>query len=677
MTQRTRNMLDFFKDRSFRKYRAPLPLDITDKCIGKDYDEIELICLTEVLNNEKPVIYKNDIFGFNTVFPKAPVNKNFPYKAFKPSNITINYDFVISQGFDALLKIITFKKSSADAKQLRFYLNLEKQLKLILDFCEKYRIEAERLNDRELAFALSKIPHMGASTLYEACLFQKIIIFALRSTDHCHLTLGRFDQYMYKYYRHDIEKGMSRDELLEIIELYFISLNLDTDTYYGVQQGDNGQSLVLGGFDIDGNYMFNELSAICLDASIELEIIDPKINLRVGRKTPIELYEYGTKLTKKGLGFPQYCNDDIVVPGLIKLGIDPEDAVNYTVAACWEYIVPNCSMDIPNIQTFNFPLVINNAIHAHLENSDSFDELMDYVDKYIYENSDFLMSQCLGKENFGRRQPLAPSPLISLFIDGCLENGRDISELCVKYKNLGCHGAGISNAADALSAVKKVIYDEKSVSKKELLYALDNNFEGYTKLRNKLLCCPKCGNDDDYADNIMLHIMNTFSASLNGKPTGSGGIWRAGTGSAMEYILSAKKCPATADGRLAEAPYASSFSPSITTKLNGPLSVIKSFTKPDLTKTINGGPLTLEIHDNVFRNSEGDKKVSQLVKMFVELGGHQLQLNAINKERLLDAQKHPENYPNLIVRVWGWSGYFCELEKPYQDHIISRTDFKF
>jgi formate C-acetyltransferase len=212
------------------------------------------------------------------------------------------------------------------------------------------------------------------------------------------------------------------------------------------------------------------------------------------------------------------------------------------------------------------------------------------------------------------------------------------------------------------------------VSKKELLNALNQNFDEKTELRNKLLACPKVGNDDDYADDIMIQLMDSFSKSLNGKPNGCGGVWRAGTGSAMEYIFSAKKCPATADGRYAEAPYASSFSPSITTKLNGPLSVIKSFTKPDLKKTINGGPLTLEIHQNVFRNSDGEKKVAQLVKLFIVLGGHQLQLNAVNKERLIDAQKHPENYPNLIVRVWRWSGYFCELERCYQDHIISRTD---
>jgi len=143
----------------------------------------------------------------------------------------------------------------------------------------------------------------------------------------------------------------------------------------------------------------------------------------------------------------------------------------------------------------------------------------------------------------------------------------------------------------------------------------------------------------------------------------------------MEYVLSSEGVPATANGRRAGQPYPSSFSPSMDVKTSGLLSVIQSFTKYDMTNIINGGPLTLELHDTVFRNDEGIDKVAQLVRAFVRLGGHQLQLNAINRDRLLDAQKHPENYPNLIVRVWGWSGYFNELDVKFQDHIIRRVEY--
>ena len=159
---------------------------------------------------------------------------------------------------------------------------------------------------------------------------------------------------------------------------------------------------------------------------------------------------------------------------------------------------------------------------------------------------------------------------------------------------------------------------------------------------------------------IANELMSHFGKYLNGKPNGLGGIWRAGTGSAMEYIHSAKKCPATADGRHAGAPYPSSFSPSLEFRPDGLLSVIQSFTKHDMTDIINGGPLTIEIHDTVLRNDIGIKKTAALVKAFIDLGGHQLQINSINRDRLLDAQAHPENYPNLVVRVWGLQLAFKE-----------------
>ncbi len=164
---------------------------------------------------------------------------------------------------------------------------------------------------------------------------------------------------------------------------------------------------------------------------------------------------------------------------------------------------------------------------------------------------------------------------------------------------------------------------------------------------------------------------------LNGCSNSRGGIWRAGTGSTHEYIYSAERCSATADGKNVGKPYGSSFSPAITTKLKGSLSVIQSFTKTDLKQIINGDPLTMELHDTVFRNEEVEQKVADLVRLFIDRGGHQLQLNSVNRERLLEAQKHPELYKNLIVRVWGWSRFFCELEKKFQDHIIARTEFEF
>ena len=182
------------------------------------------------------------------------------------------------------------------------------------------------------------------------------------------------------------------------------------------------------------------------------------------------------------------------------------------------------------------------------------------------------------------------------------------------------------------------------------------------------------GNDDDRADQYAAWLLDTFADSVEGLKNERGGIIRAGTGSAMYYIFHAKELGATADGREAGVPLPANYAPSLNIKLNGPVSLIKSFTKPHLDRTINGGPLTIEFPESVFTQDESITKVAQLVQFFVLRGGHQLQLNTVNRDRLLDAQKHPENYRNLIVRVWGWSGYFVELDKCYQDHIIRRAE---
>ncbi len=670
MTERVRKMLDTLNAREYRAIRRE-GLDISGLVKDKELCERETIRFEEMLGAEEPYILEGDIFGFNRtikVHPQYTLPDGTSSSYWLLGNITPNYYNAIKNGFSYVINEINSRKNPKDTEKYEYYLLLERHINATLKLCERYREKAESQHNIRLANALKKIPYQGAETLYEALLFQKIIIFMLRCAGYTHITLGRFDQYMYGFYLNDIKNGLSDEELFELIELYFISLNFDTDLYQGVQLGDNGQSMVLGGYDVAGKDLFNELSRLCMEASLELDIIDPKINLRVSKKTPIERYEYATRLTKKGLGFPQYCNDDVVVSGLVSLGYDLEDAVNYTVAACWEFIVPNCGMDIPNEATFNMPLVVNNAVHKHLQSSPTFEELLEKIKSEIAAEVNKITST---------KRPLRFSPCLSIFLDGCIERGIDISENVVKYNNSGCHCAGISNAADAVAAIKKTVYDEKLITPEALLVALDKNFVGYFELQSRLMSAPKMGNNIEYVDDIACFLTECFSKALNGRHNSRGGIWRAGTGSAQEYINSANECPATADGREAGKPYASSYSPAINTKLNGPLSVIQSFTKFDLSKIINGGPLTMELHDTVFRNVEGEKKVAQLVKLFIDKGGHQLQLNSINRDRLIDAQKNPELHKNLIVRVWGWSGFFCELEKKFQDHIIARAEFEF
>ncbi len=670
MTDRIKKKLAFLRAGEYKKQRVPLDKEAITFEEGTNEKQIWTSLLVHMLNAERPMLYEDDHFGFNRTVNDTPTGimgeKEYHHSS---GNITPNYAYVLSVGMDAVAERIRAKLYSAtDPEASALYRAMYEAVTACLDFADKYRDYAREQGAAELYVALCRVPHNGAESFYEACVFMKFIQFTLRCNQNPHITLGGFDKYMLPYFEADIARGVGEEELFEILEDFFITLNIDTDTYLGVQQGDNGLSMVLGGRDVDGRDRYNKLSELCIKASTELCIIDPKINLRVDRETPISRLELATELTRKGLGFPQYCNDDIVIPGLIKLGYAPDDACEYTVAACWEFIIPGKGFDIPNISLVVFPLAIDRAVRESLRDSSTFEEFLAAAKASV-------RSECraTAERIINRRDHV--SPYLSVFVDDCIERGLDVSEGGAVYNNYGAHGVAISSAADAIAAVKRAVFDDKKCTADELIAAIEADFEGYSELRNYLLSCPKMGNNDDSVDCYAAVIMDVFCEVFAGYRNLYGGILRPGTGSAQEYVRWGAMVGATADGRRAKEPFGSSFSPSVTARLNGPLSCIQSFTKYDLTRIINGGPLTMEIHDNTFRNEDGVRKVAALVKAFIDRGGHQMQINSINRDVLLAAQKNPEKYKNLIVRVWGWSGYFCELDTAYQNQIISRTEF--
>lgn len=633
MTEKLKAYLHQLKSKEYRQWRSPDP-------------------------DAPPLLYPVDYFGFN-------FGTSAPIKNLHCDNFTIDYPTLLSQGLEGIAhRIRAARQRYPQAERQAFADEMLTKLQRMLQVADAHR-EAVREENPTLYEALRAVPRHPARSFYEACVCIRAVTYFLRIGGVGHLGLGRFDQYMYPYWQGDLAKGVSEDTLTEILQAFFIATNYDGDIYTGVQQGDNGQSLVLGGFDPDGTDRYNALSQKCMEASLTLNLIDPKINLRVGKNTPQERLVFATRLTAKGLGFPQYCNDDVVVPGLIKRGYRPEDAHNYVVAACWEFIIPGVGADIPNIRTMDYPRLVRQAMDAHLRQCATFEALMSAVEAAIAE-------QC---EEFIRTINWRPySPAASLFVGDCADTLRDMYHGGARYFNYGCHGAGLANAADALEAVRVCVYEEKSVTPDELLAALEADFEGYEALRHRLRACPKMGNNVDTVDAIAGRLMGAFGDALNDRQGPGGHRWRAGTGSAQEYYYSARNCPATADGRKSGDMYSCSFSPSLDVKTDGVLSVLQSFTKFDLTRVINGGPLTLELHHSVLRNPTGIEKTARLVRLFIELGGHQLQLNAIDAATLRDAQQHPEAHPDLIVRVWGWSGYFNELEPPFQEHIIRRTN---
>lgn len=519
--------------------------------------------------------------------------------------------------------------------------------------------------DRYEIAALSDAIRNGAKSYLTALQMFRVLHFCLWASNVYHNTVGRFDQYMYPYYKKDIENGILDDEkALALTEEFFLSFNRDSDLYTGMQQGDNGQSLMLGGCRADGSCAVNELTYISLKASLHNRRIDPKINLRVNKDTPIELYELCTELTKQGLGFPQYANDDVVLPALMKMGYDEADARNYTVAACWEFIIPGVAMDIPNIGAVSHAELVRNVIIDKLETCGSFEELMECV--RIAE-----IAEAERQESAFKPLWIEPAPYQSVLMSDCTH---DVSE-GAKYNNYGIHGTGFSTAVDQLAAVREYVFGDHSVSKAELIDAMQNDYANHIALKHKLReNAPKLGRDEA-CEELLDTLITYFHDAWWGRINERGGIFRTGTGSAMYYLWHARSLGATADGRAAGEMLAANFSPSLLLNDAGPLSVLQAMARPVLGQVCNGGPMTLELHDTVFKNAEGIRKVAQLVRTYILLGGHQLQLNAVSRETLLDAQKNPENHKNLIVRVWGWSGHFVQLDKGYQDQIIERTSY--
>lgn len=566
------------------------------------------------------------------------------------SNVSPDYEGIIRDG---LLK----QRKEADSFGQR-------DMDALLALTEKYRKEAIRLGKTEIAGILSRVPAYGARTFREALQAFRILHFGLWLEGNYHVTVGRFDQYMMPYLKADMENGLqTRESALELLEDFFLSFHKDSDLYPGVQQGDNGQSMVLGGMKEDGSDGFNLLSELCLEASRNLQIIDPKINLRVSKNTSLHIYELGTQLTKAGLGFPQYSNDDVVIEGLKRLGYEEKDARNYVVAACWEFIIPKVGADVANIGALSFPKVIDVCLHRDLPNCESFEEFLNCVDEEIRTRTDALCDSI-------RNLWFVPSPFMNLCMKGGIYEGG-------KYNNFGFHGTGIATAADSLAAIKEYIYEKKTVTPGELIQAVEKDFEGYDSLLEFLRYeAPKMGNDDDRADSMGVWLLHHFAKSLEGKKNCRGGIYRAGTGSAMYYLWHAAQIGASPDGRRKGEAFGTNFSPSLFAKINGPISVIKSFTKPKVSEAINGGPLTLEFADSVFRDADSIRKVAALVKAYIDMGGHQLQLNTVSLEKMKDAQLHPEKYGQLVVRIWGWSAYFVELDKEYQDHVMKRQEYQ-
>ncbi|MBE6608331.1 MAG: pyruvate formate-lyase [Ruminococcaceae bacterium] len=646
---------EFIINKKHHAYRKRVPETLAEeyKKEGLDAKERMTRRFEYLIGEETPVILDGEKIVFIRTVENIPNcftedefaemrEKYFLHELGYMSNFSPDYESVIKNG-------LLWMREKGDEY-------LAREMDALISLADRYREEAIKVGREDVAKVLERVSRYGARTFREALQLFRIIHFALWLEGNYHNTCGRFDKYMYPYLKADLDAGrIDEKEAYELVVDFFLSFNKDSDTYVGVQQGDNGQSMVLGGIDVEGNETFNLLSKLCLEASRENLLIDPKINLRVSKNTPDEIFELGSELTKAGLGFPQYSNDDVVIDGLVKLGYSPEDACDYAVAACWEFIIPKYGFDVANIGALSFPKVVDIALHEDKIFS-SYEEFENTVFEKIQEECDRI---CDGIKTLY----FIPSPILTNMIEA-------------KYHNFGLHGTGIATAADSLAAIEKYVFEEKKLTFEEMKNAVDNDFEGDPELLHTLRYdAPKMGQNRSEADEKAVKLLAKFSESLKGKKNCEGGIFRAGTGSAMFYLWHAAEIGASPDGRRKGEPFGTNYSPSLFARIDGPFSLISSFTKPELKDSINGGPLTVEFASSMFSDSESVKKVAMLVKTFILMGGHQIQLNTVNIDVLRDAQENPELHRQLVVRIWGWSAYFVELDREFQNHVMKRKEY--
>lgn len=683
MTERIQDLLNRTFNREQKKFRRSVdwkPLLASFVASHTDDSTRARTALVEMLRAERPAFMPGERLAFLRTVEQIPDLHTDEELAARRAqgvaygekgvvfNITADFGPTIRDGLNARLEEIDASlarcRAAGDEEGVLFLTNARLSVLAVLDLAERYRRAAAEQGLTVIAETLAQVPAKGARTFHEALQALRILHYTLWCEGEYHCGLGRLDQYLFPYLEADLAAGrLTEEEALEELEEFFIACNRDSDLYIGVQQGDNGQSVMLGGVTRDGRDGFNVLSRLAMKACGELKVVDPKINLRVNAKTPLEIYELGTELTKAGLGFPQYANDDVVIPALERWGYAPEDARDYSVAACWEFIIPGCGMDINNIDAVSLPACLDTVLRR---GAASFEALQASLKDEINRRCDALQKKYAHVE-------ILPGPFVSVLSTGCVERARDIST-GGKYNNFGIHGTGLAVTVDSLASVRELVFTRGMVTLDELVALLDTDFADRPDVLAAARNAPKMGNGEKAADELAVWLVETWASCWEGRRNDRGGVFRPGTGSAMYYIWHANELPASADGRLKGKPFSANYAPSLDVPVKGPLSVIRSFTEPDLGKVCNGGPLTLEVHDSAFREADGVAKVARLVKYFVDRGGHQLQINAINRETLEAAQKDPDRYRHLIVRVWGWSGYFIELDKPFQDHVIRRVE---
>ncbi len=635
------------------------------------------------------------------------------------AHVAVSYSRILSEGIEGvraqtlaaqnMLNLAEF----ADLKKSYFYRAILIVLDAVEAFANRFADLAEEQAKTasvqraeellEIARICRKVPRYPAETFHEALQSVWLIHLILQIESNGHsLSYGRLDQFCYPYYLKSKAEGMAEEAALELLEnLWLKTISINKIRSWSHTRFSAGsplyQNVTIGGQTADGKDAVNELSYLILKSVARCHLPQPNLTVRYHSGLSNEFMRECIEVIRCGFGMPAFNNDEIIIPSFINLGVKKDDAMNYSAIGCVEVAVPGkWGYRCTGMSFLNFPktlmIALNDGVDiqsakrvfsgvGHFLDMETFDEVMHAWDIFIREfcrqavildsSADMVIEQEV------------PDILCSALTDDCIARGKHLKEGGAVYDFISDLQVGIANLGDSLAAIKKCVYEEKTMTRAELWNALLSNFEGEEgeRIRQLLLAAPKYGNDDDYVDALVVKGYDSYIDELNKYKNTRygrgpiGGVYYAGTSSISANVPQGANTLATPDGRYAGEPLAEGCSPTHSMDVNGPTSVLKSVSKLRTEKITGGVLLNQKVVPTMLANQRDREKLLLLIRTFFDsLHGFHIQYNVVSRETLLDAQEHPEKHGDLIVRVAGYSAFFNVLSRQTQDDIIARTE---
>lgn len=504
---------------------------------------------------------------------------------------------------------------------------------------------------------------------------------------------GRLDQHLHPFYQRGIaDRTLSRESAKELLECFWVKFNNQpAPPKVGVTAAESSTytdfaNINCGGLKQDGSDAVNDVSFLMLDVVDEMQLVQPSSNIQLSRKSPDAFLKHAGRVIRKGRGQPSIFNAETVIEEMLRQGKSVEDARDGGTSGCVEtgafgkesYILTGY---------FNMPKVLEITLHNGVDPrtgkmlgiptgpADEWQTFNDVLQAYRKQLHHFVDIKVRGNNNIERiYAEYMPVPFLSLLTDDCIARGKDYNAGGARYNTNYIQGVGIGTITDSLSAIKSLVFEEHMLTMADLVSVLDVDFNGFEQTRLLVMHrAPKYGNDDDRADSVMREVFEAFYAEVNGRPNTKGGTYRINLLPTTCHVYFGSVTGATPDGRNACTPLSEGISPVQGADRRGPTAVLQSAAKMDHVRT-GGTLLNQKFTPQLLEGEKGIDALAHLVRSYFTLGGHHIQFNVVSAETLRDAQKHPEQHRDLIVRVAGYSDYFADLSTTLQDEIIARTE---